>query len=136
MREFDGKSETDGDAERARTFGFRFRCRRSGNCCARPAGVVRVTDAEVGAMAAARSMSTAGFRSRFVDPRGDRLRDGPGGRCPMLADGAVARCTVYEARPAQCRSWPYWPGMRIPAVVEQARRFCPGIELLAPDEAR
>ena len=69
-------------AVRARRAGypFSFRCRRSGNCCARPAGVVRVDAAEVRAMARELGLSEPGFRRRFVAPGGDRLVQGLGGR--------------------------------------------------------
>ncbi|MFV1979457.1 MAG: YkgJ family cysteine cluster protein, partial [Myxococcota bacterium] len=40
--------------------------------------------------------------------RGDRLIDGPGGRCPFLEDGQQTRCRIYAVRPQKCRRWPYW----------------------------
>ncbi|MCA8975145.1 MAG: hypothetical protein KDC98_10505, partial [Planctomycetes bacterium] len=57
-------------------FPFRFRCRRSGNCCAIPGGFVRVDDGDVTAIAAHLGLGEDAFRSRFVQPDGVRLKDG------------------------------------------------------------
>jgi Fe-S-cluster containining protein len=112
---------------------FGFRCRRSGNCCARPDGIVRVDADEIRALAAQVGLTEAAFRSRYVARSGDRLLDAPGGRCVFLQDGVEATCTVHPARPRQCRDWPFWPALRDdPAALAAARRWCPGIE---PPEA-
>src|SRR5262245_10256887 len=59
-------------------FPFRFRCQRSGNCCARPEGAVRVSDADVARIAAHLGLGVAAVRSRYVAATGDRLVDGLG----------------------------------------------------------
>jgi Fe-S-cluster containining protein len=110
-------------------FPFRFRCRRSGNCCARPEGVVRVTPEDVERMAAHLGMDEAGFRSRYVAAAGDRLAEGLGQRCVFLEDGREAHCRIYPVRPERCRTWPFWPELRdSPEALRAARRLCPGIE--------
>ena len=67
-------------------FPFRWRCRRSGNCCAIPGGFVRVTAAEAQAIAAHLGMSPAAFRSRYLQADGERLKDGLGNRCVFLQE--------------------------------------------------
>ena len=113
------------------TFPFRFRCQRSGNCCARPEGVVRVSDTDVARIAAHLGMSEPAFRSRYVAAAGDRLVDGLGQRCVFLEDGRHASCRVYAARPDRCRRWPFWDEHRDPAALAAAARLCPGIALHA-----
>jgi hypothetical protein len=109
---------------------FRFRCRRSGNCCARPEGVVRVGPADVERMARHLGLPEPAFRSRYVAASGDRLAEGLGGRCVFLEGGGEARCGVYPVRPERCRSWPFWPELRdSPDALREACRLCPGIEL-------
>ena len=107
---------------------FDFTCRRSGNCCARPGGMVRVSADEAAAIAAHLGLSEAGFRARYVDVDGLRLRDGLGGRCVFLEDGRQASCSIHPVRPAKCRSWPFWPELLESAeLLAEARRSCPGI---------
>jgi Fe-S-cluster containining protein len=49
--------------------------------------------------------------------------DGPG--CPFLSG---ARCTVYDARPSQCRTFPFWrENLRTRSSWERLREFCPGV---------
>lgn len=113
---------------------FAFRCRRSGNCCARPGGFVRVGPADVTAIAEHLGLSEGGVRSRFLAADGSRLRDGEGGRCVFLQDGAQAGCGIYPVRPERCRTWPFWPELlESDEARAQAERLCPGIEPRAPD---
>jgi len=117
-------------ADASRDLPFRFQCRRSGNCCARPEGVVRVTPADIRQIADYLHMTEAATRARFVDARGDRLVDGLGGRCAFLEDGRETSCKIYAVRPQKCRDWPYWEELiDDPQALREAARLCPGIEL-------
>jgi hypothetical protein len=75
-----------------------WRCHRSGDCC-RNVGAVAMTHAERAAIeqASARALrwrdsATPGFVELVGDPA-----------CPLL--GADGGCTVYAARPFNCRRW-------------------------------
>ena len=112
----------------AADYPFEFRCRRSGNCCAIPGGFVRVGDADVERIAAYLDLTAAAFRSRYVTADGERLVDGLGSRCVFLQDGAQAACSIYAARPAKCRDWPFWPELLTdPELLRLVQRTCPGI---------
>jgi Fe-S-cluster containining protein len=119
------------DATTREGYAFRWQCRRSGNCCAIPGGIVRVTAAEASAIAAFLGLDHAAFRSRYVQPDGERLKEGLGNRCVFLQDGAPAGCAIYAVRPAKCASFPFWPELLVdPVAMERVRRTCPGIEAL------
>lgn len=91
--------------------------------------MVRVTSREAERIAAHLGMSLAAFRSRYLAPSGDRLKDGLGGRCVFLADGATAGCGIYPVRPRKCATWPFWPELLdSPDALAEAMRVCPGIE--------
>lgn len=123
--------EPNDTAATAPGFPFRFRCRRSGNCCAIPGGFVRVSQADVDAIALHLGLDAAAVRSRYVQSDGVRLKEGLGNRCVFLADGAEAACSIYPARPAKCREWPFWPEVRDhPELRRLVVRTCPGIEPL------
>ena len=111
-------------------FPFEFRCQRSGNCCARPDGFVRVNAADVTRIAEHLDLSPQAFRSRFVAADGERLLEHPGGRCIFLEQGQPASCQIHPVKPARCRSWPFWPELlEVPGALDEARRFCPGIRM-------
>ena len=110
-------------------YAFRFACKRSGNCCAIPGGYVRTTEAERAAIAARLDMTLAAFESRYLQPDGERLKEGLGNRCTFLQDGAEAGCSIYDVRPAKCRTWPFWPEVLVDdRLRELVERTCPGVQ--------
>jgi Fe-S-cluster containining protein len=110
-------------------FPFAFRCRRSGTCCAIPGGIVRVSAGESAAIAAFLGLEEPAFRTRFLQPDGERLRDGLGNRCVFLLDGPEAACGIYAVRPERCRTFPFWEELlHDPELLACVRRTCPGIE--------
>lgn len=89
--------------------GLRFTCTQCGHCCSGAPGYVWVNAQEVLAMAAAMHMEEAAFRDKFVRQVGPResLIEYSDGDCIFL-DPQTRGCMVYEARPVQCRTWPFW----------------------------
>ena len=54
------------------------------------------------------------------------LRDYPNGDCVFL-DPRTRRCRVYNARPVQCRTWPFWNiNLENPENWKQTCEVCPG----------
>ncbi|WP_165221220.1 YkgJ family cysteine cluster protein [Aquisphaera insulae] len=107
--------------------GLSFTCTRCGNCCTGAPGYVWVSPEEIATLAAHRGESVDAFSRRFVRQVGVHysLTERPGGDCIFW--DRKAGCTVYEARPAQCRTWPFWPeNVETPADWERIRKGCPG----------
>lgn len=98
---------------------YLFECTRCGGCC-RWSGHVLLTDEDIAGLARALGLSEHAFIQRYTGLASNRreltLLDREDGGC-ILLDGD--RCSVYEARPAQCRRFPFaWttpeecPGLR------------------------
>jgi Fe-S-cluster containining protein len=87
-----------------------------------------VTTDEIAGLAAAIGLDAETFGRRFVRQVGDRLSlvEAPSHACVFWDPSAG--CTVYEARPAQCRTWPFWPRHLVaPEAWRRAADSCPGI---------
>lgn len=107
--------------------GLRFRCTMCGKCCTGAPGFVWVTDEEVAAIADFLQLphgEMLGLYTRIV--LGERsLRERANGDC-IFWDKA-AGCTIYEVRPAQCRTWPFWESnIKSPAAWQHTCDICPG----------
>ncbi len=89
--------------------GLAFECTGCGDCCSGDPGYVWVDDAEITALAAHMQLDVDEFERRFVRQVGGEksLVEYPDGDCIFL-DPASRKCLVYEARPIQCRTWPFW----------------------------
>jgi Fe-S-cluster containining protein len=118
--------------------GLNFTCTRCGNCCTGEPGFVWVTDDEIVALAALRDEpleEVVGLYTK-MGHRGRTLREKANGDC-IFYDKAIG-CTVYEARPRQCRTWPFWESnLATPAAWERTKTVCPGAgrgELIPAEE--
>lgn len=109
--------------------GLRFECTACGDCCTGAPGYVWVNQQEIAALAASLgSEDIAEFEQAYVRNIGMRksLREYPNGDC-VFFDNATRRCTVYTARPRQCRSWPFWgSNLRTQENWQETCRICPG----------
>lgn len=90
---------------------FRFECTGCGNCC-RGRGEVYFTEEDLSnieTLLALKSAEKPAFRRKMVQSkRNGLLVHLTNGRCALL--GNDNRCSVYEARPIQCRTYPFWAG--------------------------
>jgi hypothetical protein len=88
--------------------GLRFECTRCGLCC-RGSGRVEVSDAEIERLARREGLDDEAFRRTYTrEGRRGRidLRDARNGDCIFFVEGRG--CRVYEDRPSQCRTYPFW----------------------------
>jgi len=89
--------------------GLRFSCKQCGKCCTGGPGTVRVSDAEIQTLARRLGQTDDEFRSSYtrVLRRGEiSLIEKTNYDCVFYERGIG--CTVYEDRPRQCRTWPFW----------------------------
>lgn len=108
--------------------GLRFECTGCGDCCTGAPGYVWVNQEEIRALAALVGVDLAEFESQYVRRVGNRrsLVEVADGDC-VFFDSQRRRCTVYEARPRQCRTWPFWESnLETPRTWKDTCRACPG----------
>jgi len=117
--------------------GLRFSCTMCGNCCSGPEGYVLVSDAEAAALAKRLKLSIDDFLRQYTHKTsaGRSLKEtktDAGLDCIFLDRKKIpgkAICGVYEDRPMQCRTWPFWPSVvKSKATWERAKKVCPGID--------
>lgn len=117
----------------------RFECTQCGDCCRfGPDAVVWVSREEVERIANHLGVDVAAVAARTRRDEGRRtIIPDADGICPFL-DRQTNACTVYAARPDQCRSYPFWPSLVLfPASWEAEKQRCEGIgrgELISPEE--
>jgi len=108
--------------------GLRFTCTQCGDCCTGAPGHVWVTNDEITALASAVGEDPEAFEDKYVRRVGVRksLKELPNGDCVLL-DGKTRGCTVYGARPRQCRTWPFWDSnLKTPEDWAHTCSVCPG----------
>ena len=127
---------------------MRFKCTLCGNCCSGPEGYVLYTGDEAEAIARRLGVSMDVFIRDYTKETmlGRSLKEKPspaGLDCIFLDREKIpgkAVCGVYEDRPAQCRTWPFWNSIvRSARHWDAASRGCPGINtgpLIPPEQIR
>lgn len=107
--------------------GLKFKCTQCGNCCTGEPGYVWVTEEEMQAIAdftkepleEVKQLKARKAKGRYT------LREKANGDCVYLGEGKG--CTIYEVRPVQCRTWPFWEStVGTPEDWEETKKVCPG----------
>jgi uncharacterized protein len=110
--------------------GLRFQCQGSGKCCTSHGeyGFVFLTKEDRQRMADQLELSLSAFTKKYCERTNGNFHlkeDGKNPDCLFLKD---KRCSIYEARPTQCRTWPFWPdAMNAKTWKKEVVTFCPGV---------
>lgn len=107
--------------------GLRFTCTQCGDCCTGEPGYVWVNDEEIADLAKVCGESPKRFEEVYVRRAGRKrtLRETADGSCVLFRAGVG--CTVYQHRPRQCRTWPFWDSnLESPEEWNDTVRKCPG----------
>jgi len=108
--------------------GLRFKCTGCGDCCTGAPGFVWVNKAEIALLAEQVELDVETFEKRYVRLIGIRksLVEFPNGDC-VFFDGETRKCQVYDARPRQCRTWPFWESnLKSEEAWRETCDVCPG----------
>lgn len=107
--------------------GLNFECIGCGGCCEGPGGYVWVDEDEISAIAEFLNLTPEQFSRRYVRLVFDRtaLIDNEKGDCIFLNN---KRCAIYDRRPVQCRTFPWWPELlRSEKAWRENNYHCPGM---------
>lgn len=126
--------------------GLSFQCTCSGNCCTGGPGFVWISTEEVRLLARHLGLSEKQTLEEYCRKIGNRIslkenrtREG-NYDCVFLKElpprkvkGKVSHarrvCGIYEVRPLQCRTWPFWDGnLASRENWEAASKRCPGMD--------
>ena len=108
--------------------GLQFSCSGCGDCCTGSPGYVWVNQAEIDAMAVRVGLSTEEFEDHYTRKIGARrsLKEFSNGDC-VFFDHDTRHCEVYDLRPRQCRTWPFWDSnLKSPEAWAETCEDCPG----------
>jgi Fe-S-cluster containining protein len=90
--------------------GLHFKCTGCGKCCSGSPGYVFLTEEDIARFTKHLNITTEVFTKRYTKFFHGRLSlrdDTPNYGCIFLKEGKY--CGAYEARPSQCRNYPFWP---------------------------
>ncbi len=117
--------------------GLQFECTMCGACCTGPPGVVRFNDDEAGRIARRLGVTVAQFLERFTHHLGrgrrslNEVETEHGFDCVFLDRASMpgkAVCSLYEDRPLQCRTFPWWPeNLKSPRTWKSVAKSCEGV---------
>ena len=110
--------------------GVRFQCQGSGKCCTSHGefGFVFMNLEDRQRMAKSLKIRTSEFTKKYCQKTGGvyHLIETPGKPDCLFLKGKS--CSVYEGRPTQCRTWPFWPEvMNAKSWKKDVVEFCPGV---------
>ncbi len=108
--------------------GLSFKCTGCGDCCTGAPGYVWLTDADITRFATHFKMDEESFlrrHARYINGRYSLKEMPKTFSCVFLKERA---CTVYEARPIQCRTFPWWPeNVSSPEAWNALSKSCEGV---------
>jgi hypothetical protein len=110
--------------------GLAFQCTACGKCCRNHGegfAYVFSTRAERQALAGRLGVSLAEFERQWCERIDGQLSFKSRGDACTFLDGR-GRCTVYDLRPRQCRTFPFWPELLVDRDTweRDVASFCPG----------
>lgn len=108
--------------------GVKFKCTQCGLCCGKEPGYVWLSEEDISLLSSHLQLSREDFLqkyTRFVYGRYSLLEMPLTYDCIFLKEN---KCSVYLARPKQCRKFPFWDeNLTSETAWNQAGEYCEGI---------
>ncbi|WP_428737210.1 YkgJ family cysteine cluster protein [Sulfurimonas sp.] len=101
----------------------------AGRCCTGESGYIYVTKDEIFAIAELINMDINEFAIKYLFKKGYKFsirekKVGDSYEC-VFYDAQKNGCQIYEARPLQCRTFPFWDYFK--TRIDELKQECPGI---------
>jgi len=106
--------------------GLQFECTKCGDCCRGEPGYVWVSKDEINSISLYLNMTTIEFANKFLRNVDDiySLIEKSNGDCIFYDNG----CTIYNQRPLQCKTFPFWNGHLISKDIwDEISKSCSGM---------
>ena len=107
--------------------GLKFQCHQCGNCCTFPGGFVYGSEKEFRKIAKHLDLPLEEFLEQYTESVDGyvSLKSPDNGPCILYDNG----CSVYPARPSQCRTFPFWSDiLKSPDRWDEQAETCRGID--------
>ena len=109
--------------------GLRFKCTGCGKCCGGAPGYVWLSEFDIERLSKHLKVSKGEFLNKHCRQVGDKYSLKERSityNCVFLKDN---QCSVYEGRPTQCRTFPFWgKNLESKRNWQETRLECEGIE--------
>jgi Fe-S-cluster containining protein len=124
-------AQNPGESASFHAKGLKFSCTKCSSCCRYESGFVFLTEKDLNVLSMALRMGYTEFMETYCrwvpSPNGTErlsLKERSNLDCILWKEG----CSVYEARPLQCRSFPFWSSvLRSKEAWKAAAMDCPGM---------
>ena len=107
--------------------GLYFKCTGCGACCSKEPGYVWLTEEDIERASKHLNLTREEFLKKYTRlVNGDySLLERPNYDCIFLKEN---KCTLYQARPSQCRRFPFWSeNLESKEAWEETAKSCEGI---------
>lgn len=103
-----------------------------GNCCIGQSGNIWINKTEIENLAKHLNITLDELRVKFIEKRGYRyslkeLKLSQDNYACIFFDLNKKQCSIYEARPLQCRTFPFWDYFK--QNKEEVIKECPAIKI-------
>jgi Fe-S-cluster containining protein len=101
-----------------------------GKCCIGESGYIWVTPIEMQKIANFLNIPLVEFKQKFLIKVGykfsikEKLLSKDNYAC-LFFDEKTNKCTIYDVRPTQCRTFPFWDFFK--TNIKEVKKECPGI---------
>ncbi|APW66082.1 zinc/iron-chelating domain-containing protein [Poseidonibacter parvus] len=105
----------------------------AGNCCIGESGYIWINAQEINTLATHLNISLEELRSKYLEKKGYKysikeVKSAEDNYACTFFDLEKRQCSIYEARPIQCRTFPFWDYFK--ENTQEVYEECPAIRTI------